>query len=79
MSRSRRSPTLKWREGDGPFIHFHAQTTDRLALFADNGRVYTLAGDKLPGARGFGEPVRLFIDLDAEVGIVALHGGSAAR
>ncbi|HVH49452.1 MAG TPA: DNA topoisomerase IV subunit A [Sphingomicrobium sp.] len=62
---------LKWREGDGPGIHYHAQTTDRLALFADNGRVYTLAGDKLPGGRGFGEPVRLFIDLDAEVGIVA--------
>jgi topoisomerase-4 subunit A len=63
---------LKWREGDGPFIHFHAQTTDRLALFASNGRVYTLAGDKLPGARGFGEPVRLFIDLEAEVEIVQL-------
>jgi topoisomerase-4 subunit A len=63
---------LKWREGDGPFIQFHAQTTDRLALFASNGRVYTLAGDKLPSARGFGEPVRLFIDLDAEVDIVQL-------
>jgi topoisomerase-4 subunit A len=63
---------LKWREGDGPFIHFHAQTTDKLALFASNGRVYTLAGDKLPGARGFGEPVRLFIDLEAEVEIVQL-------
>jgi topoisomerase-4 subunit A len=63
---------LKWREGDEPFIHFHAQTTDRLALFASNGRVYTLAGDKLPSARGFGEPVRLFIDLDGEVDIVQL-------
>jgi topoisomerase-4 subunit A len=63
---------LKWREGDGPFIHFHAQTTDRLTLFASNGRVYTLAGDKLPSARGFGEPVRLFIDLEAEVEIVHL-------
>jgi topoisomerase IV subunit A len=63
---------LKWREGDGPFIQFHAQTTDRLALFASNGRVYTLAGDKLPSARGFGEPVRLFIDLEAEVEIVEL-------
>ena len=62
---------LKWREGDGPDIHFHAQTTDRLALFAENGRVYTLGGDKLPGGRGFGEPVRLFVDLDAEVDIVA--------
>ena len=63
---------LKWREGDGPFMHFHAQTTDRLALFASNGRVYTLAGDKLPSARGFGEPVRLLIDLDADVDIVQL-------
>src|SRR3982751_2100547 len=63
---------LKWREGDEPFIHFHAQTTDRLALFASNGRVYTLAGDKLPSARGFGEPVRLLIDLEAEVEIVQL-------
>src|SRR6476661_3566228 len=63
---------LKWREGDEPFIHFHAQTTDKLALFASNGRVYTLAGDKLPSARGFGEPVRLLIDLDAEVDIVQL-------
>jgi topoisomerase-4 subunit A len=63
---------LKWREGDGPFINFHAQTTDRLALFADNGRVYTLAGDKLPGGRGFGEPVRLQIDLEPEVEIVNL-------
>jgi topoisomerase-4 subunit A len=63
---------LKWREGDEPCIHFHAQTTDKLALFASNGRVYTLGGDKLPSARGFGEPVRLFIDLDAEVEIVEL-------
>ena len=63
---------LKWREGDGPFIHFHAQTTDRLTLLASNGRVYTLAGDKLPSARGFGEPVRLFVDLEAEVEIVQL-------
>jgi topoisomerase-4 subunit A len=60
---------LKWREGDGPFIQFHAQTTDKLALFGDNGRVYTLSGDKLPGGRGFGEPVRLQIDLEPEVEI----------
>ncbi len=64
--------TLKFREGDALDTIFHAQTTDRLALFAANGRVYTLGGDKLPGGRGFGEPVRLSIDLDAEVDIVAL-------
>ena len=64
--------TLKFREGDALATIFHAHTTDRLALFAANGRVYTLGGDKLPGGRGFGEPVRLSIDLDAEVDIVEL-------
>jgi topoisomerase-4 subunit A len=64
--------TLKFREGDALDTIFHAQTTDKLALFAANGRVYTLGGDKLPGGRGFGEPVRLSIDLDPEVEIVSL-------
>jgi topoisomerase-4 subunit A len=64
--------TLKYREGDGPKWIFHAQTTDKLLLAAEDGRVYTLAGDKLPGGRGFGEPVRLQIDLAGEVDIVAL-------
>lgn len=61
----------KWREGDGPRFAFHAQTTDKLLLLGENGRAYTLGGDKLPGGRGFGEPVRLTIDLPAEVEILA--------
>ena len=63
---------LKWREGDGPHLAFHAQTTDKLLLVGDNGRVFTLAGDRLPGGRGFGEPVRLTIDLEAEREIIAM-------
>jgi len=64
--------TLKFKEGDGPLFAFHAQTTDKLLLIADTGRFYTLASDKLPGGRGFGEPVRLLIDLASNAGIVAL-------
>ena len=64
--------TLKFREGDGLARLFHAQTTDKLLLAAEDGRVFTLAGDRLPGGRGFGEPVRLSIDLAGEVDIVAL-------
>jgi topoisomerase-4 subunit A len=66
------SETLKFREGDGLHLIFHAQTTDKLLLTAENGRVYTLSGDKLPGGRGFGEPVRLSIDLPADVEIAGL-------
>ncbi|WP_298672063.1 DNA topoisomerase IV subunit A [uncultured Sphingomonas sp.] len=69
--------TLKFKEGDGPAYAFHAQTTDKLLLAAENGRFYTLAADKLPGGRGFGEPVRASIDLDGSVGITAFM--SAAR
>lgn len=69
----------KFKEGDGPFITFHAQTTDKLLLAAENGRFYTLAADKLPGGRGFGEPVRLLIDLDGGTGIVGLLPASTAR
>jgi topoisomerase-4 subunit A len=63
---------LKFKEGDGPRFFFHAQTTDKLLLAAANGRFYTLAADKLPGGRGFGEPVRLMVDIEGEGNITAL-------
>ena len=63
---------LKFREGDSLETMFHAQTTDKLLLVGDDGRAFTLAADKLPGGRGFGEPVRLLADLPAETGIAAL-------
>jgi topoisomerase-4 subunit A len=63
---------LKFKEGDGPKFQFHAQTTDKILLAAENGRFYTLAADKLPGGRGFGEPVRLMVDIEGEGNIVAL-------
>ena len=64
---------LKYKEGDGPgFPPIRAQTTDKILLFAADGRAFTLPGDKLPGGRGFGEPVRLMIDLGGETQIVAI-------
>jgi topoisomerase-4 subunit A len=63
---------LKYKEGDGPAFDFHAQTTDRLLLAADNGRIYTLAADKLPSARGFGEPVRSIVDVEDDAEIAGL-------
>ena len=65
----------KFKEGDGPAPGFgavHAQTTDKLLLAAADGRFYTLGADKLPGARGFGEPVRNTLDIDADTQIVAV-------
>ncbi|NML12575.1 DNA topoisomerase IV subunit A [Sphingobium sp. AR-3-1] len=63
--------TLKFKEGDGPHYAFHAHTTDKLLLATSTGRIYTLASDKLPGGRGFGDPVRSLVDMDNEGAIVA--------
>ena len=63
---------MKFKEGDGAAFAFHAQTTDKILLAAEDGRFFTLAADKLPGGRGFGEPVRLMIDLADGIGIVNL-------
>ena len=62
----------KFKEGDGPAFIFHAETTDKILAFAENGRFYTLNVDKLPRGRGFGEPVSLMVDLPADVEIVRL-------
>ena len=63
---------FKFKEGDGPAFAFHCQTTDKLLVAADNGRFYTLGADKLPGARGFGEPIRTMVDIDSEAQIVSV-------
>ncbi|WP_347303505.1 DNA topoisomerase IV subunit A [Croceibacterium sp. TMG7-5b_MA50] len=62
----------KWKEGDGPAFAIHAQTTDKLLIAGDDGRFFTLGADKLPGARGFGEPIRTVLDMEAEAKTVAL-------
>src|SRR6185503_17473039 len=36
----------------------------------------TLAADKLPGGRGFGEPVKLMIDIEGEGSITALFAAA---
>ncbi|MEK9936815.1 MAG: DNA topoisomerase IV subunit A, partial [Rhodobiaceae bacterium] len=70
---------FKYKEGDGPAFVLHAETTDKILLFAENGRFYTLSGDKLPRGRGFGEPVSLMVDLPADVDIVRLLKAEGQR
>jgi topoisomerase-4 subunit A len=62
---------LKFKDGDKGRFLFHAETTDKLLVFASNGRFYTVLGANLPGGRGMGEPLRLMIDLPNECSIVA--------
>jgi topoisomerase-4 subunit A len=63
---------LKFKEGDKLAFLAPAETTDKLLIFASDGRFFTLACNNLPSGRGAGEPLRLMIDLDDKVGIVAV-------
>jgi topoisomerase-4 subunit A len=63
----------RYKEGDQARFEIACETTDKLLAFATNGRFYTLAVDKLPAGRGFGEPVRLMIELGNEHEIVSLR------
>lgn len=65
----------RFKEGDQLWIALHAYTTDKVLIFATTGRFYTLTGDRIPRGRGFGEPLRLIVDLpnDAEVAALMVH------
>lgn len=64
--------SIKYKEGDEERFVLNAETTDKLLVFATNGRFYTLPCDKLPPGRGFGEPVRLMVDMPNDADIVGL-------
>ncbi len=61
---------LDFKQDDKLYRAVHAFTTDKLVVFATNGKFFTLGCDRLPGGRGYGEPVRLMVDLEANHDIV---------
>jgi len=66
---------LKFKEGDQLRFTLKTWTTDKILIFATDGRFYTVGGDKLPSGRGHGEPLRLMIDLanDVDISTVMVH------
>ncbi len=55
---------LDFKQGDGLKRALKAMTTDKIIVYATNGKFYTLEANALPGGRGHGEPVRLMIDIE---------------
>jgi topoisomerase-4 subunit A len=70
---------LSFKTDDKLGFAFFAETTSKLLLFATNGKFYSLDVAKLPGGRGHGEPIRLFIDLEQEAAPVALFVNKGGR
>jgi topoisomerase-4 subunit A len=64
--------SIKYREGDAGRFWVHAETTDKLIVFATDGRFFTLECSKLPGGRGQGDPIRDFVELAPDQDLVAM-------
>jgi len=63
---------VQFKTGDKLMRAIRAQSTDKIVLFASNGKFFTLDAGALPGGRGHGEPVRLMIDMEEDSEIVEL-------
>ena len=70
---------VAFKADDGLRFTFPAETTSKCLIFATNGRFYTIEAGKLPGGRGHGEPVRLFIDLEQESDLVSVFTAAGGR
>jgi topoisomerase-4 subunit A len=62
---------VAFKSGDKLKFAFPTETTAKVLIFGSNGRFYTIEASKLPGGRGHGEPLRLFIDLEHNADVVA--------
>ena len=66
---------VTFKGDDGLRFTFPAETTSKCLILATNGRFYTIEAGKLPGGRGHGEPVRLFVDIEQESDLVSVFPG----
>ncbi|QDL97414.1 DNA topoisomerase IV subunit A [Rhodopseudomonas palustris] len=70
---------LNFKQDDKLGQSFFAETTSKLLLLATNGRFYALDVAKLPGGRGHGEPIRMFIDMEQDAAIVTVFVHTGGR
>jgi topoisomerase-4 subunit A len=70
---------VTFKTDDALKFSFFTETTAKMLIFSSNGRFYTLDVAKLPGGRGHGEPLRLFIDLEQDADVVAAFAYQGGR
>ena len=64
--------SLQFKGDDSLQQWFHAETTTKILVLGGDGKVFTLDAAKLPGGRGFGDPIRLMADIEEGAEIVAV-------
>jgi topoisomerase-4 subunit A len=70
---------IRYKDGDKEGYVIRTQSTEKLMVFATNGRFYTLGCDKLPRGRGDGEPLKVTLELANDVDVVNVFIHKAER
>lgn len=63
---------FKFKDDDALLYALHAQTTDKIVLLDNKGKFFNIAARDIPSGRGFGQPVRLMIDLANNDDVVSM-------
>jgi topoisomerase-4 subunit A len=69
--------SFAFKAGDGLYGTFECRTVDTLLAFGSNGRVYSVPVSVLPGARGDGQPLTTFVDLESGTQLVHYFAGAS--
>ncbi len=54
---------FKFKDDDALQFAIHAQTTDKIVIMDSSGKFFNIAANEIPSGRGFGQPLRLMIDI----------------
>lgn len=63
---------FKFKDDDELAFAIHAQTTDKIVILDNKGKFFSIAANDIPSGRGFGQPLRLMIDLANNDEVVAM-------
>jgi topoisomerase IV subunit A len=71
--------SLQFKGDDKLSLNFPTETTARIGVLASNGKVFTLEASKLPGGRGFGDPISLQADIEGASVVTVFPIDASAR
>lgn len=63
---------FKFKEEDELAFAIHAQTTDKIIILDSSGKFFNIQANEIPTGRGFGQPLRLMVDIANNDNVVAM-------
>ena len=63
---------FKFKDDDALAFAIHAQTTDKIVVLDSSGKFFNISANDVPTGRGFGQPLRLMLDIANNDNITAM-------